>query len=766
LSSTIAEARAEAVRRPGLDGPGRRTCLTEVTDTWLNELFAAAVREIPVRAALIAVGSHGSRDLSVGSDLDLVLLHQGNEQQARALAEALWYPIWDAGLALDHSVRTLGEARTIAAHDVKVMLGLLDARVVAGDDRLGAHLRETVLIDWRAMATRRFPELEALVERRRSQFGDLAQMLEPDLKEAYGGLREANIVRAIRASWVVEVPHSGWQVSAHWLRDVRDALHAVTGRRADVLPLQDQGDVAEALGLADADALLRSVYEAGRKLAYASDVAWYRVNRAIRQNVVRRSRSSVERQPLAHGVVLHEGEVVLAQEADPSRDPGLVLRAAAAAGQAGWPVAHHTLERLATSSIDEPWSDEIRASFVRLLGSGPSLIATWEALDQVGIIDQLLPEWSVVRSAPQRNPIHRFTVDRHLIETTVQASALTRTVERPDLLLLGALLHDIGKGHPGDHSVVGAELTERITARMGLEPADAVIVQQLVRHHLLLPEIATTRDLDDPRTIERVVETVSDPTTLELLGALSQADARATGPAASSDWRLTLIGDLTVRALNVARGAAAVMQPSLREVEQLALDQEGVWVLIEDAPMGCTVSVAAPDASGLLATVAAVLALHRLQVHAARVQTVGDRALQTWRVSPLFGEPPPTSLLAEEIRRALDGTTNPGAVVRGRAKQASPPRRTAFPDPWVRVDTEHEPAIVEVRAHDRPGLLHTIADALSNVGIDIEGAIVDTLGSDVVDVFFVSVPGTRGLDHDHADAITTQILQALGERLP
>jgi [protein-PII] uridylyltransferase len=740
--------------------------LTEVTDTWLSELFAAAVREVPVRAALIAVGSHGSRDLSTGSDLDLVLLHQGNQQQARALAEALWYPIWDAGLALDHSVRTLGEARTIAAADMKAMLGLLDARVVAGDEALGAHLRETVLIDWRAMAGRRLAELESLVERRRAQFGDLAQMLEPDLKEAYGGLREANVLRAIRASWLVEIPHSGWQQSAEWLRDVRDALHAVTGRRADVLQLQDQDDVATVLGLPDADALLRSIYAAGRRLAYASDIAWYRVNRAIRQNLVRRPRSPAERQPLAHDVVLQDGEVVLAQDADPTTDPGLAIRAAAAAGQAGWPLAHHTLERLAATTIAEPWTDEIRASFLRLLGSGPSLIETWEALDQVGIIDQLMPEWHVVRSAPQRNPIHRFTVDRHLIETTVQASALSRTVERPDLLLLGALLHDIGKGHPGDHSIVGAELAVGITKRMGLGSADAQIVQQLVRHHLLLPEVATTRDIDDPRTIDRVLESVWDPTTLELLGALSQADARATGPAASSDWRLTLIGDLTVRTLNAARGNAQVFQPSLRDVEQLALDQEGVWVLIEEATMGCTVSVAAPDAPRLLATVAAVLALHRLQVYAARVQTVGDRALQTWQVAPLFGEPPPTALLAEDIRRALDGSTNPGEVLRGRAQEASAPRRTAFPEPWVRVDIEHDPAIVEVRAHDRPGLLHTIAHALSDVGVDIEGAIVDTLGSDVVDVFFVSGPAGSGLTLDQADAVTAQILRALGERLP
>jgi [protein-PII] uridylyltransferase len=766
MTSTIVEVRNEVVRRPGLGGPGRRTLMTEVTDAWLSDLFDAALRTVPVRACLVAVGSHGRRELAPGSDLDLVLLHYGNDEQAQALAAALWYPIWDSGLRLDHSVRTVAEARTLAAHDVKVMLGLLDARVIAGDPRLGDHLRETVLVDWRAMARRRFADIHDLVERRRAQFGDISQMLEPDLKEAYGGLREANILRGLMASWAVDIPQSGWQASAIFLSDVRDALHLVTGSRSDVLRLQDHQDIAEYVGCDDGDTLLRAVYAAGRTLAYTSDIAWYRVHRLTRESAVHRSTRGATRYPLAEGVVLQDGEVVLAHDARPVTDPELTLRAAAVAAQTGWPLAPYTLDRLSDVHLPQPWSREARAAWIRLLGSGEPLRHVWESLDQAGILERLLPEWSSVRSTPQHNPMHRFTVDRHLIETTIEAAQLTRSVDRPDLLLMGALLHDIGKGKPGDHSVVGAEIAADICVRMGFTSAECETIVALVRYHLLLPDIATKRDIDDPRTIEELCTVLSDPEFVELLGALSLADARATGPAVSSEWRLSLIATLTRRVAEHLRGTTPAMTPQLRAEELLAVQQSGVWVLIEDADMGCTVSVAAPDSPGLLATIAAVLALHRLQIYQARVQTIGQRALQTWQVTPLFGDPPETALLAEEIRRALDGRSDPGAVLRARAQEAEPPRRTAFPEPWVRVDSSGTPSVVEVRAHDRPGLLHAVAQAISSVGVDISGAKVDTLGSDVVDVFFVTDAGGRALSPEQAASVRERILAVLGQRLP
>jgi len=767
----IAETRAEVVRRCDLSGSQRRTALTEVTDEWLQEIFRNANAQAEIPCTLIALGSHGRRELAPGSDLDLLLLHRANQQQVSGVADALWYPIWDAGLALDHSVRTLGEARTLASDDVKVMLGLLDARVIAGDPTLAEHLREAAFADWRAMSAKRLPQLKQLVDARRQRFGDLTHVLEPDLKESYGGLRDVTVLRGIAASWITDIPHTNWPQANSFLLDVRDALHRSTGSRSDRLMLQEQEVVARELGLVDADALLRAVYEAARSISYASDQAWYRAMRLTwkpQQVSFRPVRSRrPERLPLADGVVVHEGEVVLAADARPDRDPTLIVRAAAAAAQAGLPLSHHTVDRLAAESapMPNPWPKAARDALISLLGSGASVLAVWEALDQVGIIEEWIPGWAVVRSAPQRNPIHRFTVDRHLIETAVQASAITRWVRRPDLLLIGALLHDIGKAQPGDHSIVGARIASEIAPRLGFTPEETAVITDLVRFHLLLPDVATKRDLDDPRTAQDVVALVPDPATIELLGALSHADACATGPAVSSTWRLGLISTLVRTCLGTLAGDVAAEPEPLTAEEEVALQAPGVWVLMRSQEDGCEIAVAAPDAPGLLATVAAVLAVHRLQIRGARVRTVGGRALQTWNATPQFGEPPSAEQMSEGIRRAIDGSYHPEAMLRERASNTPAASITAFPEPrvWVLSEPEARHTIVEVRAHDRPGLLFAIASAITHTNAQIHGAKVDTLGADVVDVFFITNGRGEVLDDAAAGELRANLLQVLAE---
>ena len=179
----------------------------------------------------------------------------------------------------------------------------------------------------------------------------------------------------------------------------------------------------------------------------------------------------------------------------------------------------------------------------------------FEALDQGGILVRLLPEWAPVRSRPQRNAYHRFTVDRHLWETAANAAALTDRVDRPDLLVLGALLHDIGKGYPGDHTVAGMALVREIGPRLGLGPGDVATLVAMVEHHLLLPDVAIRRDLNDPATIQRVADAVGDLGLLDLLAALTEADSLATGPSAWGTWKAQLVADLVARTRTALGGA-------------------------------------------------------------------------------------------------------------------------------------------------------------------------------------------------------------------
>ncbi|MBW5425415.1 [protein-PII] uridylyltransferase, partial [Streptomyces sp. BG9H] len=781
--SGYAAARLRLLHEESRSGPPRRSALSGLTDDWLAGLFQAGSESVPRGVALVAVGGYGRGELSPRSDLDLLLLHDANADPAEvaALADRLWYPVWDLGLALDHSVRTPSQARKTAGEDLKVHLGLLDARHVAGDLGMTAGLRTAVLADWRNQAPKRLPELRELCEERAERHGELGHLLEPDLKEARGGLRDATALRAVAASWLADAPREGLADARRRLLDVRDALHLATGRATDRLALQEQDQVAAALGLLDADILLRQVYESARVVSYASDVTWREVGRVLRARSVRpRLRAMLggrgavaERTPLAEGVVEHDGEVVLARTARPERDPVLPLRAAAAAAQAGLPLSLHAVRRLAASvkPLPTPWPAEAREQLVTLLGAGRPTVEVWEALEAEGLITQLLPDWERVRCRPQRNAVHTWTVDRHLVETAVRAAELTRRVGRPDLLLIAALLHDIGKGWPGDHSAAGEIIARDVAARVGFDAGDVAVVASLVRHHLLLVETATRRDLDDPATVRGVAEAVGSVGTLELLHALTEADALATGPAAWSAWRGALVADLVKRVTavlsgdeaGVARAEGAADRPPTAEQERLAVEafRTGGPVLAlraraeEEAsggpePLGVELLIAVPEQAGVLSAVAGVLAVHRLAVRTAELREValpsgiegvaGSVLLLDWRVAAEYGSLPQAARLRADLVRALDGSLD--IAGRLRERDAAYPRRrgTVAPPPRVTVAPAGSrlATVIEVRSQDAPGLLHRIGRALEAAGVAVRSAHVSTLGANAVDAFYVT----------------------------
>ncbi|MFI9762321.1 [protein-PII] uridylyltransferase [Streptomyces sp. NPDC051963] len=798
--SGYAAARLRLLQEGARSGPPRRAALAELTDDWLSGLFGAGADGLK-GVSLVAVGGYGRGELSPRSDLDLLLLHDGSDSDAiAALADRIWYPVWDLGLALDHSVRTPAEARKTAGEDLKVQLGLLDARHLAGDLGLTAGLRTAILADWRNQAPKRLPELQELCLERAERQGELQYLLEPDLKEARGGLRDATALRAVAASWLADAPREGLDDARRRLLDVRDALHLATGRATDRLSLQEQDQVAAELGLLDADTLLRQVYEAARVVSYASDVTWREVGRVLRSRAVRpRLRAMLgggkpvaERSPLAEGVVEQDGEVVLARAARPERDPVLPLRAAAAAAEAGLPLSLHAVRRLAatTRPLPTPWPAEAREQLVTLLGSGPPTVDVWEALEAEGLITRLLPDWERVRCRPQRNAVHIWTVDRHLIETAVRASEFTRRVSRPDLLLVSALLHDIGKGWPGDHSVAGEIIARDVASRIGFDREEVAVLASLVRHHLLLVETATRRDLEDPATVRAVAEAVGTQGTLELLHALTEADALATGPAAWSSWRASLVADLVKRVSAVLAGDVPEEPEAgapTAEQERLAIEAiaTGSPVLslraqteppTEDQPsgdpepLGVELLIAVPDQKGVLPAVAGVLAMHRLTVRTAELRALdlpdgveGSVLLLDWRVAAEYGSLPQAARLRADLVRALDGSLD----IAGRLaeRDAAYPRRRGVVAPAARVTVAPAASrlatVIEVRAHDAPGLLHRIGRALEDANVRVRSAHVSTLGANAVDAFYVTGSEGAPLPTEDAGSVARKLEETL-----
>ena len=713
----------------------------------------------------MAVGGLGRREVAPGSDLDLVLVHADRPDVAK-VADALWYPLWDSGVSIDHSVRTVDEALSVAAGDLKAALGLLDARHVAGEPELSATLLSRTRAAWRAGAAKRLPELRAAVVERARTEGEVAFLLEPDLKSSRGGLRDVHAVQALAAAQLTDPPGPAVQAALALLLDVRGELHRRTaggGRRVvDRLLLQEQDAVASTLGLEDADALMAAVSSAGRTIAYESDTTWRRVRPPARRRLLGRRSAEPVRRPLADDVVEQDGEVVLARDATPATDPVLVLRVAAAAARADLPIAPHTLTRLAAECPDlpVPWPGPALDALVRLLAAGPPAVAVMEALDQAGLLVRLLPEWESVRSKPQRNSYHRFTVDRHLVEAAAAAAALTRRVSRPDLLLLGALLHDIGKGLPGDHTEVGMRVVADLGPRLGLPAADVDVLVAMVEHHLLLPDVATRRDLADPATAQAVADAVGSGEVLELLHALTEADSAATGPAAWSSWKAGLIAELVRRAQALLAGARPPGPLPLGERQEQLVASGGPLL---DAD-GDEVTVVAPDAPGLLSLTTGVLALHRLDVRSASVFSRGPTAVTVCRVEPRFGALPDWAVVQVDLRRALSGELDLEAVLASR--EAAYADRTGLPAaaPVVRLidDASDSATVVEVHAADALGVLHRITGAIAAAGLDVRTAHISTLGADVVDAFYVVGPdGGKLADEAARAALRDSLLAAL-----
>jgi len=767
LDRAVLSGRAALLADVGLTGPALRTALAALYDGWLAGLLGDPGPGI----ALVAVGGLGRCEMAPGSDLDLVLMHAGVDDIGK-VADALWYPIWDTGVGLDHSVRTVAEALAVAADDLKAALGLLDARHIAGDAGLSAELLTRTRAVWRARAATWLPELRTAVLERAATEGEVAFLLEPDLKSARGGLRDLHALQALAAAQVADPPGGQVRAAAQVLLDVRGELHRSTagaGRRTvDRLLLQEQDAVAAALSYADADALMAAVSGAGRVIAYASDTTWRRISpapprRRLLGRRTGRTGAAGERRPLADDVVAQGGEVVLARDADPSGDPVLVLRVAQAAAWADLPIAPHTLDRLATQcpTIPAPWPRPALDAFVGLLAAGGPAVHVFEALDQAGLLVGLLPEWASVRSKPQRNSYHRFTVDRHLVEAAAAAAGLTRRVARPDLLLLGALLHDIGKGLPGDHTVVGMRVVAGLAPRLGLPPPDVDVLVAMVEHHLLLPDVATRRDLDDPATARAVADAVGSGQVLELLHALSEADAAATGPAAWSSWKAGLVDSLVARTAALLAGTPPPGPAPLADWQEALVAGRVFALQAQDDE----VTVVTPDRPGLLGLFTGVLALHRLDVRSASLFPRNGTAVTVCRVAPRFGRLPDWTIVRDDLRRALDGELDLEPMLAAREAAYAPRLSLPVAPATVHlVDGASDAAtVLEVRAADAIGVLYRITSALARCGVDVRTAHISTLGADVVDAFYVVGPdGGKLADPVLRDEVQRSVLTSLG----
>ena len=739
--------------------------LSDATDEWLVGLFEEATAGLGRRdaVALLAVGGYGRCELAPQSDLDVLLVHS-KVRNIDEIASRIWYPIWDAGLKLGHAVRTPKETLALCATDLDTATALVTARRVAGDADLGAEVVEGARDAWRKRGRDWLVQLHARILERYASHGEVAFLLEPNLKEGLGGLRDIHALQwAVDAGLELSAEDRGHLADCNeTLLRVRVALHRHTGRAVEVLRLEDQAPVARLAGYGSDDELMAAVAEVGRRVAWIADEAWAQLDPPAHRSPVPR--------PVAPGVEVVNGEVHLADDVDIAGDPTLLLRVATAAAREGARIDRESLNRLGEASpvFPDPWPAGASDDLVALLLEGERAIPVLESLDQRNLLVRVLPEWAPVRSRPQRNAFHRYTVDRHLWQAVANAARLVDRVSRPDLLVLGALFHDLGKGYPGDHTEVGVELFATIGARMGLVDTDHAVVTSLIDHHLLLADVATRRDLSDDATIEMVADKLGSTLVLDLLHALTESDSLATGPSAWSDWKAGLV-DVLVQRVRARLGGtheeiAWSLFPDAEVLEMMASGDIDVRVGVD------TVTVVSPDRPGTFARVAGVLSLHDLDVLGAEAHSDEQgMAASRFTVVSRYGETDWATVEAD-LRRALTGRLAIESRLAERAAHARPRRPlSAVPPapPSVRFDdvSSSNATFMEVRAPDSVGLLHRVAKAIADLGLDIRHARVLTLGDEVLDAFYVAEPGVgRITDSAHRAEITRAILYAATDR--
>ncbi|MEN3315919.1 MAG: [protein-PII] uridylyltransferase [Acidimicrobiaceae bacterium] len=723
---------------------GRAWCRrhSALVDEWVAGLLHATIGDRHEGLALVAVGGYGRAELCPQSDIDLMLVHDRRRDIA-AVADRIWYPIWDEGIKLGHSVCTVREALGLANDDLDSATALLSARRVAGDDALVDALGAGAIDQWRKRSKRWLTELAARNDLRQAKAGEVAFQLEPDLKEGRGGMRDVHALGWAQAARQILLDHDSQSLDGSYgvLLDARVELQRRSGRPSNILGLADQAAVAKALGDADADALMARVAMAARSIAWTSDDTWHRIRSGLRGPLARGGRT----RPLAAGVVLRDGEVHVDAGGDEDRDPTLALRAAAGAVAHDTIIDRQSLERLAATApaLGDPWPADARSLLVELLLSGRPAVRVVESLDQRGVWCRVIPEWQGVRARPQRDAYHRYTVDRHLLEATAEAARLAPSVDRGDLLVVAALLHGLSPGDvdgdEGDGAARAAVLAGDIATRMGFPVDDASAVAALVRHHLLLAEVAVRRDLDDPTTIERVAAAVGSTAQLELLAALTEADSVATGPSAWGPAKSALVDQLVERVAHLLDGGSAepvtAPFPTADQLARLSEGEDGI-----DAGGG-VLTVMTENRPGIFGRIAGVLALHGLDVEsAAAFGNDEGRALAEFRVSHRTRTEMPWARVEADLRLALDGRLAVNARLAERAQTYARAGRRPVAVGGTRVTfDEHastDATVIDVQTADGIGVLYRIFTALGELDLDIRSARVQTLGSRVVDAFY------------------------------
>ncbi|NOQ45239.1 MAG: [protein-PII] uridylyltransferase, partial [Desulfobulbaceae bacterium] len=748
------------------------------------------------------------------------------------LSEAILYPLWDSGFDVGHSVRSVKDAIRFAREDFIFQVALLDARMLTGSSELFEKL--TTRYKKKILKGRRNEFVRTMLtymEERREKYGQHSFLLEPHIKESKGGMRDIQailwVAKAVFGLTGIPAIEDAGMISANarenfltsWnmLARIRNRLHYLSRRKNDQLVFEYQEEMASAFGFEDnggqlaVERFMREVYGHLQTIAVVTDLFFEHVEEVI--GLAGKDRG--ERQ-LEKSIVLHSGTVRLVDTAALREKPYLLLRLFLQAGRENKPV-HHRTRLLVTAHlhlVDDGFRSSRRAAkiFLELLTKSKEPLAVLESMLETGFLTEYLPEYQRIESLAQHDMYHVYTVDRHQLQAVAEVAKLKSeepelfmSLASPHLLYLAALLHDIGKGHRTDHSVLGEKMVRAAGHRLGLPKDECDCLAFLVRYHLYIPENAMRRDLEDQDFIQQAAELISDVDRLTMLYLLSVADSRATGPSAWSDWKGSLLAEFFLRVKSCL--AAACESPENKPEEERPDSQGVAWlrdqikallpagidairlahlpddyivsftpemvvrhlqlhseqatrlqqqvVLFPEPRQGYwSLLVISRDRAGLLAKLFGVLALHNLSVLAAQIFTWNDGTA----VDVLDVMPPAAGEFTEhdweslerDLNLAVNYRLDVGLQLHNKLHSYGfkPKKPVQQLNEKVVIDNESSArfTLIEVHAGERLGALYQLTQTLTDFGLDIHRAKIATEVEQLIDVFYVTMRGGEKLE--------------------
>lgn len=806
---------------------------------------------------VVALGGYGRGELHPSSDIDLMVVYEGElTPYVQRVTQELLYTLWDLNLQVGHSLRSLEDCVAMARTDFPSRTSMQEARLIAGDRRLFARFRR-VLRD--NVFRHDFGDFlaQTLAERdqRYRKHGASPYIGEPNVKESAGGLRDMHTAMWLGAAkfgarTLRELADKGLitpreQAAADgaltFLWRVRNELHFFSGHKNDVLARDVQPRIAKNLGY-DNDETSLGVERFMRDY-YLHARAIHRVSRRLIarcQDTLSR-RGSAERrarqQALADGLVFFDGRLHLAgRDAAALRaDPVRLMKVFWHLHRLGCELSLD-LERAIEDSldaVDEAFraSPAVRDVFLDICRAWGRVAQTFSVMHELGFLGRYLPEFGGLTCLVQYDVYHKFSADQHSLLAVEHLEALApgqsaesegaalvfNEVDKPELLILGMLLHDIGKAKGHGHVAKGIPLVRELTARIGLTPPDAGVVEFLVAHHLTMSHIAQRLDIDDPKTVADFAATVGDPQPLRMLYLLTYADMRAVGPGVLTGWQARILHELYARTLaeltggrierlNRAQLAERVHEALRGEVDRQAVKAHLAMVTdrylastsvqrmaehlrliarLESEPLATELFhhpdlgssdlvVVTRDVRGLFSLIAGTLAAHGVNIISAQISTRADGiAIDTFQVNDPTGEA--LTSVAQWARtldtlRAVIAEGQPVAALleRRRQRTGAPAARVLYPKPKIVVDNRlsDDATVIEVKCVDRLGLLHAITRTLSALDLDIVSARIATEIDQALDTFYVCDRQGRKTDDPAVgmrvrDALEQALVQAV-----